>query len=132
MVASGSDTDNEESFVYKVEVIDLLNSSRTCKEWAEIPDDFGRFLALGGLVEEGLLMCYGSNDHFYATDCLHITKNSTVKTPVSFDVGLFDPNSRVLAVLDNNKLFISGGYGRIFLVNCLVQPLILFFLLYLN
>ena len=128
MVSSGSVTDNEESFVYKVEVIDLLNSSRTCKEWADIPDDFGRFLAVGGLVEEGLLMCYGRDDYI-ATDCLHITKNSTVKTPVSFDMRLFDPNS---LVLDNNKLFISGGYGRIFLVNCLVQPLILFFFLYLN
>ena len=136
LVASGIDfnaKESEESFVYNIEVIDLLNSNRTCKEWAALPHDFGRTNAKGGFVDEGLLVCGGEeeNDELSRV-CHHITNNNTVllnRTNISFDVGFIDAGS---VVLDNNKLFISGGYGRIFLVNCLVQPLILFFFLYLN
>lgn len=128
MVASGDafgpDGTNE-GFVQKVEVIDLLNSSTTCKDWADLPDDLGRTGAFGGFIEEGLLICCGYfGDFESASDCLHITDNSTVMTPVSFEFGLLNTGS---VVLDDNKLFVSGGLGRYFLVNCLVQPLILRF-----
>ena len=112
LVASGIDfnaKESEESFVYNIEVIDLLNSNRTCKEWAALPHDFGRTNAKGGFVDEGLLVCGGEEDYEgFSKGCQHITNNNTVMTNISFDVGFIDAGS---VVLDNNKLFVTGGYS---------------------
>ena len=112
LVASGDNPDNEENFVYKVEVIDLLNSSRTCKEWADLPDDLGRIGAFGGFIEDGLLMCCGDDAIQHLGTCHHITNTNTVKTTnVSFEAGFIFPGS---VVLDYNKLLlVTGGLSKI-------------------
>ena len=120
MVASGIDYfGEEESLVYKIEVLDLLNSSRTCNEWADLPDDLGRRKAFGGFVEDGLLMCCGYDlflDFF--PDCFHITNINIVRTNISFEAGFINAGSVVLDY--NTLLFVTGGHSKIsiFFVDC--------------
>ena len=122
MVASGYVTDNTRpGFIHKIEVIDLLNSSRTCKEWADLPDDLGRVYAFGGFVEAGLLMCCGIEKFpgNSVPDCLHITDINTVRTNISFEVGVEGIEYPGSVVLDNNNLLlVTGGLCKISIFFC--------------
>ena len=89
------------------EVIDLEDSSKVCKSWAN--HYIGIWTAAGAFINEGLLMCGGiTGVNSYVKDCYFITPTNSSKANVSLSV-----ESSELAVigLDDNLLF-TGGWSK--------------------
>ena len=86
------------------EVIDLYNPDVTCKSWPDHP--LGTFGAVGGLIDDQLIICGGFA--YYA-----ITRKCYAMTPIStYNASKLDNATYQSAgvVLNQDTLLVSGGY----------------------
>ena len=92
----------------KSEIIDLLNSNSTCKNWVDYPIDVR--MASGQIVDNQPLICGGRKDTFGfddVADCYKIGPQSAVPSK-----SLATARGFSSAGVFNNELFIVGGYGN--------------------
>ena len=93
----------EDGFVKTTEVIDLDNANSKCLPWADFP--VGVQSAVGGLVNDGLLVCVGSSFMGDSQQCHLITPIMAEET-VGLTYASFDSSA---VVLDQDRLFVIGG-----------------------
>ena len=116
-----------DGFVMNSEVIDLHDTGVTCKPWPDVP--LITYCAVGGLINDKLLICGGINSIEGPTSLCHaITPSLTdnpynTMTPSLTDKPFKLANASYFSagvVLDQDTLLISGGRGNqrnIFVVN---------------
>ena len=104
LAVSGKDATN--NYVTKSEVIDLVNSSKSCQPWADHPT--GTYIAAGAFVDSQVILCGGDNPNFSnSKDCHLITPNSS-ELIVSLNVG----SKYSSAAEINGKVLVTGGWSN--------------------
>ena len=89
------------------EVIDLEDSSKVCKSWAN--HSTGIWTAAGALIKGGLLMCGGiTGQNMYTKDCYFITPANSSKVNVRLSV----ESSELAAISLNETLLFTGGWSK--------------------
>ena len=108
-----------DGFVMNSEVIDLHDTGVTCKPWPDVP--LITYCAVGGLINDKLLICGGINSIEGPTSLCHaITPSLTdnpynTMTPSLTDKPFKLANASYFSagvVLDQDTLLVSGGYGN--------------------
>ena len=102
IVATGHDS-NEHKYVMKTEVIDLGNSSMSCKPWA---DSDPVHYASGGFFSNGLTICGGGDPA--TNQCFQIRQNNTIPFTVSQKVASAGSSG---VMIDQKEFLISGGWS---------------------
>ena len=93
----------KDGFVKTTEVIDLDNANSKCLPWADSP--VGVQSAVGGMVNDGFLLCGGSSFMGDSQQCHLITPIMAEQT-VGLTYASFDSS---VVVLDQERLFVIGG-----------------------
>ena len=105
-----------DGFVMNSEVIDLHDTGVTCKPWPDVP--LITYGAVGGLINDQLLICGGQNPNIPVISLCHAMTPSLTDNP--FNLSIASMNSAGV-VLDQDTLLITGGLGNqrnMFMVDC--------------
>ena len=96
-----------DDYAVETQVIDLGNIYAKCQPWADHPT--GANWAVGGLTNDGLLICGGqSPSEFPSKKCHLITPTKSIATQ-SLIIGTLSAGATILA---NNSLLVTGGWNR--------------------
>lgn len=108
-VASGTTGESWDVILATSEIIDLANSSTKCKAWFQLAIPVRG--AVGGFVDDGVLICGGSTDAknplLLTNQCQHIKPLQSVITSTNISHASFASSS----IVYDNSLFITGGYN---------------------
>ena len=98
--------DTDDNYVIKSEVIDLVNSSKSCQPWADHPT--GTYIAAGAFVDSQVILCGGTTpDKQLSNDC-HLIAPKSSEAIVSLNVG----STYSAAAEINGRVLVAGGWSN--------------------